>query len=91
MAALLEARNVSVSFGGLKALSNVSFSVDQSEIVGLIGPNGAGKSTMFGVCSGLVPVESGEVLIGGRRADTRSPRAGWASAARSRRAGCFPR
>ena len=75
MDSLLVASNVSVRFGGLQALSEVSFSVTESEIVGLIGPNGAGKSTLFGVCSGLVRASGGEVLISGRRADTRSPNA----------------
>jgi branched-chain amino acid transport system ATP-binding protein len=75
MTALLEAKNVSVRFGGLQALSDVSFTIDEAEIVGLIGPNGAGKSTLFGVCSGLVRANSGEVLVSGRRADRRAPHA----------------
>jgi branched-chain amino acid transport system ATP-binding protein len=75
MSTMLEARNVSVRFGGLQALTDVSFTADESEIVGLIGPNGAGKSTLFGVCSGLVRADSGEVLVAERRADRRSPHA----------------
>ena len=73
MSALLAVSNVSVRFGGLQALQNVSFSADESEIVGLIGPNGAGKSTLFGVCSGLVTASEGDVRVSGKRADTRSP------------------
>lgn len=73
MSALLVANNVSVRFGGLQALTKVNFSAAESEIVGLIGPNGAGKSTLFGVCSGLVRASEGEVLVSGRRADTRAP------------------
>lgn len=58
---LLTLEHVSVHFGGLKALHDVSFSVDSGEIVGLIGPNGAGKTTAFNVACGFVRPSSGEV------------------------------
>ncbi|MEI8148078.1 MAG: ATP-binding cassette domain-containing protein, partial [Actinomycetes bacterium] len=58
---LLSLENVSVSFGGLNALSNVSFSVARGEIVGLIGPNGAGKTTAFNVACGFVRPSIGTV------------------------------
>ena len=51
--ALLEVRNLSMSFGGLRANEDVSFSVRQGELVGLIGPNGAGKSTLFNCIAGF--------------------------------------
>jgi branched-chain amino acid transport system permease protein len=64
--ALLEVRNVSVTFGGVNALQNVSFSIHHREIVGIIGPNGAGKTTLFNVLSGLVQPTAGEAVFAGR-------------------------
>jgi branched-chain amino acid transport system ATP-binding protein len=56
---------ISVTYGGVSALSEVSIAVPERSIVGLIGPNGAGKSTLLGVLSGLVPAQSGRVFLGG--------------------------
>ena len=64
---LLEVREVSVSFGGLKILDNVSLSVPAGKIVGLIGPNGAGKTTVFNVISGFVKPDQGSILIDGQK------------------------
>ncbi len=58
---LLSIKSLSVSFGGLKALSNVNLDLRKNEVVGLIGPNGAGKTTLFNALSGLVDVESGSL------------------------------
>ncbi len=67
---LLEIRNVSKSFGGLAALTKVSYSVNKGEILGLIGPNGAGKTTLFNVVNGFYPPTRGEVLFkGGKISD----------------------
>ncbi|HZU19293.1 MAG TPA: ABC transporter ATP-binding protein [Candidatus Dormibacteraeota bacterium] len=63
---LLELRSVSRRFGGLLALSEVSFQVQAGELVGVIGPNGAGKSTLFNAIVQLVPPTSGQVLYQGR-------------------------
>ncbi|MEI7561178.1 MAG: ABC transporter ATP-binding protein [Actinomycetes bacterium] len=63
---LLSIKDLSVSFGGLKALSNVSLELHINEVVGLIGPNGAGKTTLFNALSGIVPVDSGELQIDGK-------------------------
>jgi len=63
--ALLEVRNVTRRFGGIVALDDVSFDVDEGEIVGLIGPNGAGKTTAFNVITRLYPPTSGELLFEG--------------------------
>jgi ABC-type branched-subunit amino acid transport system ATPase component len=62
---LLEARAVTVRFGGVVALDGVDFTADAGTITGLVGPNGAGKTTLFGVLSGLVRPRSGRVLIDG--------------------------
>ncbi|MBM4328615.1 MAG: ABC transporter ATP-binding protein [Deltaproteobacteria bacterium] len=62
-ATLLEARDLSKHFGGLRAVASISFRVRQGEIVGVIGPNGAGKTTLFALLSGFLPATSGEVLF----------------------------
>jgi branched-chain amino acid transport system ATP-binding protein len=62
---MLELVNVSKDFGGLHALSGVSFTVSQGEIIGLIGPNGSGKSTAFNVITGFLNATSGQVLFRG--------------------------
>lgn len=62
---LLEVRNVTKHFGGLKANDDISFTLEEGELVGLIGPNGAGKTTLFNCICGLHPVSSGEVLFDG--------------------------
>ncbi len=59
---LLELRNVSRTFGGVKAIRNVSLTLQSGQIVGLIGPNGAGKSTLVNVITGVHPATSGEIL-----------------------------
>jgi branched-chain amino acid transport system ATP-binding protein len=64
---LLETRNVTKTFGGLTAVSNLSISVDEGEIRGIIGPNGAGKTTLFNVISGTYRPTSGEVLLNGAK------------------------
>jgi branched-chain amino acid transport system ATP-binding protein len=63
---LLQLEDVSVSFAGLKALSNVSFNLAAGEITSVIGPNGAGKSTLFNAITGYVRPRSGKVLFEGR-------------------------
>ena len=63
---LLEIDNVSVQFGGLKALCHFDFSLDQGELVGLIGPNGAGKTTVFNVVTGLYAPTAGDLRLDGQ-------------------------
>jgi branched-chain amino acid transport system ATP-binding protein len=65
MAAVLEVRDVTKSFGGIRAVDGVSFDVHEGEILGLIGPNGSGKSTLFNCILGQLTPSSGEVRLGG--------------------------
>jgi branched-chain amino acid transport system ATP-binding protein len=66
MNALLEARDVGKRFGGVQALSEVSFSISKGDIYGLIGPNGAGKTTLFNLLSGIYAPDRGSFLFTGR-------------------------
>jgi branched-chain amino acid transport system ATP-binding protein len=70
--ARLDVRDVSVTFGGLKAVRGASLHVESGEILGLIGPNGAGKSTLLNAISGFVRPSSGSVALDGRRLSGRS-------------------
>lgn len=63
--ALLEVQDLSITFGGLKALTDVNISVDPSQIVGLIGPNGAGKTTVFNVLTGVYAPTGGGITLDG--------------------------
>lgn len=62
---LLEIDKISKNFGGLKAVNEVSLSIDQGEIVGLIGPNGAGKTTVMNLISGYYPIDTGGMTFDG--------------------------
>jgi len=70
---LLEVSGLSVAFGGLAALKNVSFSLEDREIVGLIGPNGAGKTTLFNCLSGFQVPDEGTMRFLGTALEWRSP------------------
>jgi branched-chain amino acid transport system ATP-binding protein len=65
MTPLLEVRDLGKSFGGLRAVDALSFTVGEGEILGLIGPNGAGKSTVFNLINGVYPPDNGRVLFRG--------------------------
>ena len=71
--AALAVRNLSKSYGGVRALTGVSFSVAAGEMVAMIGPNGAGKTTCFNVLSGQLAPDSGEVLLGDTSLVGRAP------------------
>jgi branched-chain amino acid transport system ATP-binding protein len=62
---LLQCTEVSKQFGGLQALKNVDFTVNDGEIVGLVGPNGSGKSTLLNLISGVYKPDSGKILFSG--------------------------
>ena len=66
MAELLRTEDVSVLFGGLKAVSDFNLRIDQGELVGLIGPNGAGKTTAFNIITGVYRPTAGDVLLEGQ-------------------------
>lgn len=63
MSALLEVRNVSLSFKGVKAISDLSFSVRRGEICALIGPNGAGKSSLLNILNGVYRADAGQLFF----------------------------
>ena len=63
---LIQLKNVTMKFGGVTALSDVSFDVKKQEILGLIGPNGAGKTTVFNVITGVYQITSGDIIFDGK-------------------------
>ena len=71
--AFLEARDITVRFGGLTAVDSVSASFRPGELVGIIGPNGAGKTTFFNAISGVIPPTSGELVAAGRNLAGKPP------------------
>ncbi len=71
---LVELRNISISFGGIKAVDHVSVDLYPGEVVGLLGHNGAGKSTLIKCLSGAYMADAGEVFINGQKADIKNPR-----------------
>ena len=64
---MLEVKNISMFFGGLAAISKVSFSVNKGEILALIGPNGAGKTTLFNVVNGFYQPSNGDIFFKGTK------------------------
>jgi len=66
MTALLEANNVGKRFGGVQALSGVSFSIAKGDIYGMIGPNGAGKTTLFNLLTGIYRPDDGSFVLNGK-------------------------
>ena len=71
--ALLATEDVVVRFGGVRALSETTVSVDPGVVTGLIGPNGAGKTTLFNVITGLLDPDAGRVVLDGRDITSYSP------------------
>jgi D-xylose transport system ATP-binding protein len=71
---LIDMRNISISFGGIKAVDGVSVDLYPGEVVGLLGHNGAGKSTLIKILSGAYGADSGSIYVRGEKADIRTPR-----------------
>ena len=71
---LVEMKDMSISFGGVRAVDNVTVDLFPGEVVGLLGHNGAGKSTLIKILSGAYKADSGEILINGEEAHIHSPR-----------------
>ena len=71
---LVEMRNISISFGGVKAVDDVTVNLYPGEVVGLLGHNGAGKSTLIKCLSGAYQADSGEIYVNGQRAVIKNPR-----------------
>lgn len=71
---LVEMRDISIAFGGVKAVDHVSVDLYPGEVVGLLGHNGAGKSTLIKILSGAYPKDSGEMLINGENVEINNPR-----------------
>ena len=70
---ILEVKNISKSFGGIHANTNISFEVNAGEILGIIGPNGAGKSTLFDLITGYTKLDKGEILFNNKIITRLSP------------------
>lgn len=70
---LLEARHITLQFGGIQALRDVNMTVAPGELLSVIGPNGAGKTSFFNCVSGLYKPTSGDILFGGRTLDRLTP------------------
>src|SRR6185312_16261670 len=74
---VLAVRSLSKAFGGVRAVSDVSFEIAPGEFLAMIGPNGAGKSTCFNMINGQLPPDSGEILFEDRNIAGLEPRAVW--------------
>lgn len=66
MTALLEVKNLGISFGGLRAVNNFEITIKKEQLYGLIGPNGAGKTTVFNLLTGVYRPDSGKVILAGK-------------------------
>ena len=84
---ILEVRNLTKDFGGLRAVDALSLTIEKGQILGLIGPNGAGKSTAFNCIAGVFPPTRGDVLSPGKGSTGKSPgtcaKKGWPGPSRS--------
>jgi D-xylose transport system ATP-binding protein len=72
-AALVELKNIKKSFGGVKAVDDVSINLYPGEVVAVLGHNGAGKSTLMKMLAGAYPIDSGDVVVSGQKVTIKSP------------------
>ena len=70
---LLSVKNLSISFGGLKAVDNFNISIEKGQLYGLIGPNGAGKTTVFNLLTGVYQPDSGSIVLDGENLVGKAP------------------
>ncbi|MCH2219512.1 MAG: ATP-binding cassette domain-containing protein, partial [Dechloromonas sp.] len=70
---MLEVKDLSIHFGGVKAVQNVSFNIDSGIVYSVIGPNGAGKTTLFNLITGVYKPTTGEIKLDGEAIHSKSP------------------
>ena len=70
---MLEVKDLSIHFGGVKAVQNVTFSIDSGIVYSVIGPNGAGKTTLFNLITGVYKPTTGEIRLDGESIGGKSP------------------
>lgn len=73
MSTMLEAKNLGISFGGLRAVDDFSINIEKGQLYGLIGPNGAGKTTIFNLLTGIYKPDSGFITIDGQNITGKAP------------------
>lgn len=73
MSKILEINNISIAFGGIRAVNDVTMHINENEIVGLIGPNGAGKTTVFNILTGVYETQSGNIKFLGEEIQNTTP------------------
>jgi branched-chain amino acid transport system ATP-binding protein len=73
MSVLLDVKGVTKRYSGLAANADITFDVNEGEILGIIGPNGAGKSTLFDLITGFQPLDEGHVFLDGREITAMRP------------------
>ncbi len=71
--ALLEVKNLGISFGGLRAVDNLNMTIEEGSLVGLIGPNGAGKTTAFNLLTGVYQPTDGTISLNGEKIVGKKP------------------
>ncbi|HQJ76461.1 MAG TPA: ATP-binding cassette domain-containing protein, partial [Bacteroidota bacterium] len=74
MSNLLQVKNISKSFGVIKAVSNVSFTLNEGEVIAIVGENGAGKSTLIKILSGVIKKDTGEIFLNNEAVEFNHPK-----------------